>query len=157
MNWRAIIGFELSWLALAYWQHWALIPVMLYWLFGMLQLTTKEKLAVLVVLGCGLVIDSALMLTGVLVFPASFWLPVWFVALWAIFALAAIEVMSAMLTKRWLAAGLGAIGGPVSYIAGASISQGALQFNYGYISYFILAIVWAFIAIGLGFSRRFYA
>ncbi|CAM3852520.1 DUF2878 domain-containing protein [Rheinheimera salexigens] len=157
MNWRAVIGFEICWLALAYWQQTVLIPVLMYWLYGMSQLNNKSRLAVLNVIGAGLLIDSALVTAGVIGFSDNIWLPLWFILLWAVFALAAVEVMAAMLTKPWLAALLGGIGGPVSYIAGAGLSGGILQFYYGQWSYLILSIVWALIAIALGCSRRWYA
>jgi hypothetical protein len=72
----------------------------------------------------GLVLDGSLTLAGVLTFPAHASLgwpvPLWMLALWVNFALA-IDAL-AWLGRRPVAAMLaGAIGGPLSYLAGARL------------------------------------
>ena len=156
-NWRALIGFELSWFALVYWQTHAMIPVLLYWLYGFWRLRRVERLAVLLILLAGMLVDSLLIAVDVLNFNGSSLLPLWFVLLWGIFALAAVEFMAKVLVKPWLAALLGASGGPLSYWGGAALSDGALQFPAPFYSVTVLVIVWALFAIALGQSRRFYA
>jgi hypothetical protein len=155
-NWRALIGFELCWLALVYWQQLAIIPVLLYWFYGMWRLSTAGRIAVLVTLIAGLAVDTLLVQLNVLQFSSGGLLPLWFVLLWAVFALAAVEFMAKVLTKPWLAAILGAGGGPLSYWGGAALSGGAMQFPLPLYSAAVLIAVWALIAIALGQSRRWY-
>lgn len=160
-NWRALIGFQLCWFVLIFNQNLALLPVLLYWLYGCWHLTAKQRLAVLLITMAGLGIDALLIQSGILQFRTEeavliIGLPLWFVALWAIFALAAVEFMAKVLTRPWLAAILGASGGPLSYYSGAALSGGALQFPLGIWSAACLIVIWALIAVLLGQSRRLY-
>lgn len=155
-HWRALIGFELCWFALVYWQGLAMLPVLLYWLYGFWRLNRHERVAVLLIVLFGVVLDNALIAAGVLSFTVSQMLPLWFVLLWGVFALAAVEFMAKLLTKPWLAALLGASGGPLSYWGGAALSGGVLQFPSPLYSAIVLIIAWALLAIALGQSRRFY-
>ncbi|GAB2932024.1 DUF2878 domain-containing protein [Rheinheimera gaetbuli] len=155
-NWRALIGFELCWLALVYWQQLAVIPVLLYWCYGMWRLNKAGRIAVVITLIAGLVVDMLLVQVNVLQFSSGSLLPLWFVLLWGVFALAAVEFMAKVLTKPWLAAILGASGGPLSYWGGAALSGGVMQFPQPLYSALVLTAVWALIAIALGQSRRWY-
>ncbi|MDX5406734.1 MAG: DUF2878 domain-containing protein [Chromatiaceae bacterium] len=155
-HWRALIGFELCWFALVFWQNLAMLPVLLYWLYGFWRLNRHERVAVLLIMLFGVALDSALIAAGVLSFTTSQMLPLWFVLLWGVFALAAVEFMAKLLTKTWLAALLGASGGPLSYWGGAALSGGVLQFPSPLYSVIVLIIAWALLAIALGQSRRFY-
>ncbi len=155
-NWRALIGFELCWFALVYWQQLAVLPVLLYWLYGMWRLAKAERTAVLVILLAGIALDALLVWLNILHFAGSSLLPVWFVLLWAVFALAAVEFMAKVLTRPWLAALLGGSGGPLSYWGGAALSGGALAFPLQLYSAIVLVLVWVLIAVALGQSRRWY-
>ena len=155
-HWRALLGFQLSWFALVIWQAQALLPVLLYWLYGFWCLDKKRRLAVLLITVAGVLLDSVLTMFDVLNFAGSEQLPLWFVMLWALFALAAVEFMASVLTRPWLAALLGASGGPLSYWSGAALSGGALIFPSPQLSLLVLVISWALIAIALGQSRRLY-
>lgn len=161
VNWRAIIGFQLCWFALVFYQNTALVPVVLYWLYGCWRLTNRPRVAVILILTAGLLIDVLLVYRNVLQFQPQesisiLGLPLWFIALWAVFALAAVEFMASVLKRFWLAAILGGIGGPLSYYSGAALSGGALQFPSGMWSAITLVVVWAAIAVLLGQSRRLY-
>jgi len=116
-NWRALLGFELCWFALVYFQQLAVLPVLAYLVYGLWQLDKAGRIAVLLILPAGLGIDTLLLQLNVIQFSGSTLLPFWFVLLWAVFALAAVEFMAKVLTKPWLAAILGASGGP--YLIGA--------------------------------------
>ncbi|MEO3878639.1 DUF2878 domain-containing protein [Rheinheimera fenheensis] len=155
-HWRALIGFELCWFALVVWQNLAMLPVLVYWLYGFWRINHHERVAVLLIMLFGVALDSALIAADVLSFTASQMLPLWFVLLWGVFALAAVEFMAKLLTKPWLAALLGASGGPLSYWGGAALSGGVLQFPSPLYSVIVLIIAWALLAIALGQSRRFY-
>ena len=156
-SWRAFIGFEVSWCALVYWQQLALLPVALYVLYGVWQLPGKGRLAVLVTFVVGVLLDSLLVALGVLEFSAGNWLPLWFLLLWLVFALAAVEFMARLLTPAWQAVFLGATAGPLSYYAGAALSNDALRFPLGAVSLLLLALSWAVLSVLLGASRRYYA
>ncbi|MDP2713845.1 DUF2878 domain-containing protein [Rheinheimera sp.] len=155
-NWRALVGFELCWFALVYFQQWAVLPVLAYFAYGLWQLDQAGRIAVLLILPAGVGIDTLLLQLNVIQFSGNALLPFWFVLLWAVFALAAVEFMAKVLTKPWLAAILGASGGPLSYWGGAALSGEALQFPLQLYSAVVLIVVWALIAIALGQSRRWY-
>ena len=155
-NWRALVGFELCWFALVYFQQLAVLPVLAYLLYGLWQVDKAGRVAVLLILLAGIGIDTLLLRLDVIQFSGDALLPLWFVLLWAVFALAAVEFMAKVLTKPWLAAILGASGGPLSYWGGAALSGGALQFPLQLYSAVVLIVVWALIAIALGQSRRWY-
>jgi hypothetical protein len=99
-----------------------------------------------IALAMGVVADSLLAATGVLAFaspwPWTFAAPVWILAMWAGFALTLNHSM-AFLHGRWLmAAGFGAIGGPLAYW-GAARGFDAVDFSLGLpIALASLAVVW---------------
>ncbi|WP_215397265.1 DUF2878 domain-containing protein [Rheinheimera oceanensis] len=155
-NWRALVGFELCWFALVYFQQQAVLPVSAYLLYGLWQMDKAGRIAVLLILLAGIGIDTLLLRLSVIQFSGDALLPLWFVLLWAVFALAAVEFMAKVLTKPWLAAILGASGGPLSYWGGAALSGGVLQFPLQFYSALVLIVVWALIAVALGQSRRWY-
>jgi hypothetical protein len=157
VNWRALLGFELSWFALVYFQYSVLLPVLVYVLYGLSKCTKSERKAVLLIAITGVVLDTLLLSLDVIEFDSTAWLPMWFILLWVVFSLASVEFMTKVLTKPWLAAILGASGGPLSYWAGATLSDGALQFPLGMYSIVALVPVWALLAIVLGTSRSLYA
>jgi hypothetical protein len=68
-----------------------------------------------------------------------------------------VETMAGFLRPWWLGVLLGATGGPLSYLGGAALSGGVLQFPLASGSFVILVAVWAAIGVLLGYSRRFYA
>ncbi|KKO45640.1 hypothetical protein WG68_09680 [Arsukibacterium ikkense] len=155
--WRAIIGFELGWLALVIFQSLAIVPALAYWLYAMYRLPTKARLAVLLIAAAGIVTDALLSYYEVIAFSQSLLLPAWFLVLWALFALAAVETMAGFLQPWWLGLFLGAIGGPLSYLGGAALSGGVLQFPLASGSFVVLVAVWGVLGVILGYSRRFYA
>ena len=70
-HWRALLGFQLSWFALVIWQAQALLPVLLYWLYGFWCLDKKRRLAVLLITVAGVLLDSVLTMFDVLNFAGS--------------------------------------------------------------------------------------
>lgn len=155
-SWRAFIGFQASWFALIYWQYLALLPVALYAAYAIWRLPTKGKLAVIAVFVLGLVVDSLLVASNIIQFVGSNGLPLWFVLIWLVFAIAAVEFMAAMLKPIWLAVLLAGVGGPLSYFSGAKLSQHLLLFPQHDISWLVLIIVWSVIGILLGQTRSLY-
>lgn len=90
----------------------------------------------------GIAVDMTLMFSGVFIFPQGFF-PVWLACLWAGFALALRHSLGWLYQKPlFLQSGLGAVGGSVSYLAGAKL--GAVQLGLGtIISGALLLIIWA--------------
>jgi hypothetical protein len=88
--------------------------------------------------------------TGVLIAGTA---PYWMVALWAIFATTLNVSLRSLRPHRWLAAALGAIGGPVAYYAGARL--GALEFGTPAPALAAIGIGWAILTPALlGAARR---
>jgi len=78
----------------------------------------------------GFLFESALVQAGWVRFEAGMLLegaaPYWMVALWALFATTLNESMRMLQTRPWIAALLGAVGGPLAYYAGERL--GAVEF-----------------------------
>ncbi|WAC72708.1 DUF2878 domain-containing protein [Roseateles sp. SL47] len=73
--------------------------------------------------------------------PAALWAPVWILALWALFATLVRGPLSWLHGRPWLAALLGAIGGPMSYLA--AVRLGAGRFPDPTQSLLVLGMGWA--------------
>lgn len=93
----------------------------------------------------GLVSDSLLVVTGLVSYPSGIWIdgmaPYWILAMWAMFA-TTMNVSFKWLRKRnALAAILGAVAGPLAYLAGQEL--GAITFNQPVPAIAALAVIWA--------------
>jgi hypothetical protein len=93
----------------------------------------------------GLLVDSLLLSSGWLEYPNGLWLagfaPYWIVAMWMLFA-TTLNVSLAWLHGRLvLAALLGAVGGPLSYLAGEKL--GGIYLLQPVAALAALAIAWA--------------
>jgi hypothetical protein len=93
----------------------------------------------------GLVLDSMLVATGWLAYAngqmAAGLAPYWILAMWALFATTMNVTMRWMRNRHVLAALLGLVGGPLSYLAGQRL--GAVQFTDTLGAAAALAVVWA--------------
>jgi hypothetical protein len=93
----------------------------------------------------GLVADSLLLATGWIAYPNGSWVPglapYWIITLWALFATTLNVSMRWMAGRYLLAAVFGAVGGPLSYLAGARL--GAMSFVDTGAAVTALAIGWA--------------
>ena len=157
IHWRSIVGFELAWLALVYFQSLAIVPAIAYGMYGIYCLPVRARMAVLFIGLAGVATDTLLMTMNVISFSGNTLLPVWFMLIWVLFALAAVETMACFLRPWWLGFILGATGGPLSYLGGAALSGGVLQFPLAHWSFVVLVLVWGSLGVALGYSRRFYA
>ena len=92
----------------------------------------------------GFLTDSLLLATGWLAYPNGQWIPgvapYWIIMMWVLFATTLNVSMRWLRGRRWLAVLLGAVGGPVSYLAGAKI--GAMTFVNTTPAIVALAIAW---------------
>ena len=93
----------------------------------------------------GLAFDSLLQASGWVVFAGGGmapWLaPLWMAALWANFATTLNVSLRPLRGRPWLAAGLGAVGGPLAYWGGAGLE--AMTFHQLGAGLAALAVAWA--------------
>lgn len=84
-----------------------------------------EALLIITASVIGLVWDSALIAIGLFSYPSGMLVPglapYWMIALWAVFATSLNLSMGFLKDRLWLAALVGAIGGPISYLAGGRL------------------------------------
>ncbi len=120
----------------------------------------RELKLVLAVTLIGTAVDSALRAVGLLGYSAvpggwpTFVAPPWIIALWAAFA-ALLRHSLAWLTPRpWLGAAFGAIGGPLSFLAGRRLGAVELHAERPALSLVALALEWAILTPALGLLAR---
>ncbi len=94
----------------------------------------------------GLVVESLLMQSGVIVYrspePVAVFPPVWIVAMWLAFGTLPNGVLGWLHGRLWLAAVFGAVSGPLTYQAGAAL--GAAQVSENMIGALgFIGLVWA--------------
>ena len=102
------------------------------------------KLA-LAAMGLGAAFDSALLATGWVAYPSGLWLPglapYWIIAMWGLFATTVNVSLRWLRDRTALAVALGAIGGPLSYLAGERLGGIELVAPAGALA--LLAVGWA--------------
>lgn len=104
----------------------------------------SEALLVIFVAGVGFIVDSLLQVNDWVRFandPGGGFAPLWMVALWANFATTLNVSLSPLQRHPWLAALLGAGGGPAAYWAGAQL--GAMTVSNAPAAFVTLALAWA--------------
>jgi len=104
-----------------------------------------ELKLVLAAAALGIVVDSLLLASGWLQYPSGLWLPglapYWIVAMWALFATTLNLSLGWLRGRPVLAAVLGAVGGPLSYLAGEKLGGiGLIQPTFALAA---LAVAWA--------------
>ena len=117
------------------------------------------ELALAVLLGAiGLVAESLVVAQGHVAYPAGqpvAWLaPYWMVALWSEFAIALNVTLRWLRHRPWLAAALGAVFGPLSFLGGARL--GGARFVDAPAALATLAVMWAVLMpLVMALSNRF--
>lgn len=93
----------------------------------------------------GLVADSLLVATGLVSYPSGIWIdglaPYWILAMWAMFATTLNVSMKWLRNRVSLAIVLGAVFGPLAYLAGEKL--GGITINNTVAAIAALAIIWA--------------
>lgn len=148
MKLACLIGFEVCWFALIYWQYPAIVPVFLLWCIAFWWLTKPEQVAVVVVTILGVLLDYLLVQLGVFQFADSSAIPSWMLMLWACFALVSVKVFAHWFTPWYLALAVGAIGGPLAYWGGAKLGGQLLYADLTQLL-IILAPIWGLLMIAL--------
>lgn len=108
---------------------------------------SHELILVCLAVVMGLVFDSLLVISGWLQYPSGVLLPgiapYWILAMWALFATTLNVSMGWMKGKAFLASVLGAVFGPLSYMAGQRL--GAIEFVNFQSAIIALALIWALV------------
>lgn len=115
-----------------------------------LRLASRRWVEAKMLLYCasiGTVFDSLLLATGWVSYPNGEWLPVlapyWIVAMWFLFA-STLNLSLAWLKGRvFLAAFMGALGGPLSYIAGQNLN--AIHLDQPEAALILVSVAWTFL------------
>jgi Protein of unknown function (DUF2878) len=128
--WASLIGYQLVWVTAVIGAQrglaWPGIAAMLLYAAGQLVVAHRYKadlslMAAAIVMG--LLLDSGLSLAGLARYAAPWPLlgitPAWILALWTAFSLTFTQSLAYLQTRLWLAALLGAVGGPLSYLGAA--------------------------------------
>ena len=128
----------IPWLALL------VFPIVL-WNISKSRSASAEMLLVLLAVTLGALLDSFLVRTGWLRYPSGMFLegvaPYWILAMWALFATTLNASMSWLKKNLILASAMGAVFGPLSYMAGERF--GAIEFTNFNASIIALAVAWA--------------
>jgi Protein of unknown function (DUF2878) len=120
---------------------------------GAISKIRRVDLCLIVFAGAiGFVMDSTLVLCGLLQFPAKASVgwpsPIWMVALWASFAMTLNGCLDWLKSRFGLASLLGAIGGPLAYAAGERMNALHLGPNRA-VAFTAIAIEWALAMLAL--------
>lgn len=136
LGWLAcVLGGNSLWLLLAL----AALVIHLRWISSW----AAEGRLILCVVIVGTAVDSVLRYLDVFRFAdASPLIPLWLMLLWALLATTLRHCLAWSARPWWLASGLGALGGALSYYAGGRLA--GVQFPYGDIPTLILiGLLWA--------------
>lgn len=153
-----LVLFELGWFACVLLEQWlvALVSVVLLLVHHLVVVgQPREWLFVFGVAVLGVSADSVLMNAGVLNFPEEGLLvPVGLCCLWLLFATTLSHGLSWLRNHLGLAAALGAVFGPMSYLLGAQMNSASIGEPIA-ISLAVMAFFWALLLpLALGLSRN---
>ncbi len=121
----------------------AVVTVLVAWHLIRVRPFRTEALLVVLAAAIGFTLDSLLQSTGWVEFagdPGGGFAPLWMVALWANFATTLNVSLRVLQRHPWLAAVLGALGGPGAYWAGAQL--GAMTVYNAPAAFSVLALAW---------------
>lgn len=138
--------FQLGWFACVFGAQrpWLLLVALTCLLLHLLWLARPREwqlIGAVTLLGSAL--DSLLLNLGVFDFPdGGPLLPLWLALLWALFACTLAHCLAWTARPWWLAALLGALGGPLSYLAGSRLT--GVELPFGTLpTLALLALIWA--------------
>jgi hypothetical protein len=134
-------------LGAAYGQPWigpVVVLVLVSIHLGLVKKPGDEVRLMLAAVSMGLLADSLLVATGLVSYPNGTWIPgfapYWILAMWAMFATTLNMSMRWLRGRTLLAALLGAIFGPLAYLAGEEL--GAIRFEERTLAIAALAVIW---------------
>ncbi|GGA68547.1 membrane protein [Neiella marina] len=138
-----IFAFQLCWFSLVTLGN-AAVPWVIAWLIGHWSLSPtadSDRYLMGVFAAIGIIAEGFHLYSGVLVLPnhGGPVPPLWLIAFWPLFATLLNHSIRWLIPRPWLGAGLAAIGGWLSYFAGAKLAGGYLDQTTS----FVIAIEWA--------------
>lgn len=150
--WLVLVGYEAAWLAAVigagdglWWPGVLATALFAAWRFAASPQRRVEARLVGTALALGIVFDAALVWMGLVRYAAARpWpaVPAWMAALWVAFALTIVPLFGYLHARPWLAALLGAVGGPLAYL-GAARGWGAVALpSPAWHALAVLAIGW---------------
>ncbi|MEO5628328.1 MAG: DUF2878 domain-containing protein [Thermomonas sp.] len=151
--WTNLVGYQLVWFAVvisaARGQPWwgiatALVFVALQLWYSATRAADARGLAAAFI--CGFLLDGALAATGWLHYASpliSLPAPIWILTLWLAFAMTLNHSMVFLRGRPWLAAALGAVGGPMAYLGAARGFDAVTFLQPAWRAIALLAIGWA--------------
>lgn len=143
-----LIAFNFLWFGLVYWGNsFALIAVLALALHLRFYCKGKQELwLIIIVTSIGIFVDSMLSYLQVFIFTSTQLIPLWLAILWACFAATILHSLHFLAISKLLQVVMGAVFGPLSYIAGEKM--GAVQFGYSLtFTSLILAITWTLLLL----------
>lgn len=151
-----IVLFQLTWLACvagAAAGHWWLGPLALVgfaiWQLSVSHARTVDLKLMLIAAALGMVVDSALVIFGLLSFaspwPWSSLAPAWIIALWMAFALTLNHSLAGLRDRPGLAALFGLFGGPLAYWIAVVVWGGAEFTAAPTLVLTVLGLIWALV------------
>lgn len=121
-----------------------LVVLLLAWHLARVRPFLKEAALVGLAAMLGLAFESLLQASGWVAYvggSSGLLAPLWMAALWANFAITLNVSLRPLQGRPWLAAGLGAVGGPLAYLGGAGL--GAMTFHDLGAGLAALVVAWA--------------
>ncbi len=149
--------YNLVWLGCIVFQE-KFLPVVLIWaIWHMTKIASKaERSIILFVVPLGVLLDSALMQTGIFHFPGhnnELFVPVWLWAIWLGFSLTVYHSASALSRSVIAQILAGALLAPVAYFIGRKFE--VVEFGYSdTVTFLTLGIVWAIMLPGIFRFKR---
>ncbi|MFO7766303.1 MAG: DUF2878 domain-containing protein [Pelovirga sp.] len=117
--------------------------------YALTPMPKTDLLLMILVLSIGVLIDGTLSVSGFFTFSDDgFPIPLWLGCIWMGLATLFNNSLVWLKNRLWLAALLGAIGGPAAYIAGGRLGAAAFTLSISW-SVAVLAIVWGLLVPGL--------
>tara|TARA_B110000495_G_C23029311_1_gene612469 strand:- start:2529 stop:3071 length:543 start_codon:yes stop_codon:yes gene_type:complete len=139
-----LLGFNAIWFGLILLGN-VFIPIAVIMLLLHLyyQADKNELVLILIVAGVGVLLDSALIYSGIFIFPGSTptQLPFWLITLWLCFSATVRHSLGFLANSKILQCLIGAIFAPLSYLAGAKFSVVYITPSFE-LSYLLLAGLW---------------
>ena len=154
--WGNLGGYQVVWFAAVIgagrgvaWPAVLTAAVFIAWQLALSPRRGRELRLLMVALALGVLIDGGLSLSGLARYatpapalPAGA-APLWIVCVWMSFAMTVSESLAFLQTRPWLAAVVGAVGGPLAYL-GAGRGWSAVTFiTPGMFGLIVLALAWA--------------
>lgn len=138
-------------------------PLIILAILGIAVFLSKDRLKEVIIIStvalAGTVFETIFQLAGIIQYHGGYagasWIaPLWMTSLWALFGTSLNGSMSWASASYWLAAAVGAVGGPFCYMAAISFGIADILVPlYVYIP--LLAISWACIMpLGLAFAKK---